>query len=122
MVQQKVGAVHIAGVDGGHDERRNPHAHYVVQHGLVACRLFRAFKTGGEREGVFEQINDARLRGGCSHGGLEAGCGTARESALHFAHTTADARCRLAEAFGHFVLRHEHAKVKGAGVEAARED
>ena len=45
LIEQKVGAVHIAGVDGGHYKGGHPHLKHLIDHGFVRGRLLGAGKS-----------------------------------------------------------------------------
>jgi hypothetical protein len=113
--------VHVAGVDGRHHERRHPQAERLVQHGLGARRLARAFEAGRQRERVAQQVQHAGVGGGGGHRRLQAG-GGAPEKVPFILRTRPRTRLAgVAEAGLHLVLQHEHAQVERDRIEAAGE-
>src|SRR5690606_27989349 len=121
VTEQEVGAVHVAGVDGRHDERRRPAAEGLVIFDLGGRWLLRALETRGQRERVHQQLTDFRVprRG---QGGLQAGGGAAGESALHSPYPSLDAGQRRAQFGPRLLLQEPDAEVERDGVEAAGEN
>ena len=85
-----------------------------------ARRLVRSFEARGQRKGIAQHVDEARISGRRLHRRAEAGRGPAREGALHRPHPPADARGRAAEPFPCGFLGHHHAQIEGDRIEAGR--
>jgi hypothetical protein len=121
LVRQRVRAVHDAGVDGGHHERRDPGVEVVVvpgkrDRGLAGrARLRRR----AQRVRVGEFFTQRRVRGGFLDHIQQTGGGAAGHAAAHRFHAHLHARARLREALHRLLLQKEHTHVGRDRVESA---
>jgi hypothetical protein len=122
MPQQRVAAVHVLCVDGGHHEWGTPGTREVVQSGLVEVGLRRAAEAGRQCKRVGHRPGGLWVATHGGHGLDQAGRGAAREAALHQHHAPLHVLQRLAVALQRVVLEEAHAQVKGHRVKAAREN
>ncbi len=121
MAAQRVGAVHVLGVDGRHHEGPGPRLRKLVPGGCVVVGLLRTAKARCERKRVGQRARQRGVAPGGLQRGQQAGGGAAGETALHHFHPAVHAQQRRAQALHGLVLQVDHAEVERDGIEPARE-